>query len=286
MATYDSYLPSPAQTPAYPHDSPFLRLHSYAPSASSLPPTPSSSTSPSPPAELELEVLCSLFTDALSDPSLGGSSQAMPKTIRVSFGSLPLATKVAQAPPGSIAQQHDEDDDQPKQSLQLRCKIPTREQVVKSGTVVEEDGKVALYCELIARTPQKEDSVVDRVWFGDFDFNGTDNVDGFAVQRQSQEVLHLYRDHIQAEPAPLACLPQSTGRANGLHPRWTTTAPVGRGSAIRPIQCTSKDLRQPVSIRSMAVPAGLTSSSDRRARMTILLVSPHPCRSARARVPC
>lgn len=176
MIAYEPSCPSELHTAAYPHESEFLQLHSFRPSSCSLPPTPSGSSSPSPRIQQDLEVLCTLFADAFTRSELG----TLPKTIRITFASLPLATKVAQAPPGSIARS-DEDDN--AQHLVLRCKIPTSQQVQQSGTVIEQDGKVALYCELVATTDDG-DSVVDRVWFGDFDFDaGADRE--IAPQRTS-----------------------------------------------------------------------------------------------------
>lgn len=143
---------SPPPTIAYAHRSRFLQVHSFTPSSAST----------------ELQVLCTLFTAALSDPT-PGAAPSPPKTIRLCFSSLPLATRVGRAPPNSIVPSAV----QGAQDLVLSCKIPTREQVEAAGVVhsVEVEGRVALYCEILGGGGSAlGEAVLERVWYGDFDY--------------------------------------------------------------------------------------------------------------------
>ena len=151
---YNSHPP----TIAYAHNSRFLQVHSFTPSSLSASSSPSA----------ELQVLCTLFTAALAD-STPGSAPSPPKTIRLCFSSLPLATRVGRAPPNSIVPSAV----QGAQDLALSCKIPTREQVEAAGIVhsSEVEGRVSLYCEILGGGGSAlGEAVVERVWYGDFDY--------------------------------------------------------------------------------------------------------------------
>jgi len=147
--------PPPPPTLAYAHSSRFLQVHSF---------TPGSLVSPS----SDLQVLCTLFTAALAD-STPGAAPSPPKTIRLCFSSLPLATRVGRAPPNSIVPSGV----QGAQDLALSCKIPTREQVQATGVVhsSEVEGRVSLYCEILGGGGSAlGETIVERVWYGDFDY--------------------------------------------------------------------------------------------------------------------
>lgn len=166
------------RTTAYPHNSRFLQVHSYTPS-----PAPSSDDS------IDLQVLCTLYTAALADSTPDGTP-APPKTIRLCFSALPLATRVARAPAELLAPSLTPG----AQDLVLSCKIPTKQQVDAAGIVhsSEAEGRVSLYCEILGGGGSVlGEAVAERVWFGDYDYEGGGGSLAWIQPRQSAHAKTL-----------------------------------------------------------------------------------------------
>jgi hypothetical protein len=162
-------------TPAHYHQSSFLTVHSYTPSLRD-----SFATSASP-----LSVNCALYLPPASkEPSADPARQ--PKTIRICFAHLPLATKVAKAPAGSTNHPT-----APGQSLVLSCRMPSWEEILAKGGVQHQDdlfvggdGKAGVFCEILggSRPGVKGETILERVHFGDVVFPGV------GVGREQEEI--------------------------------------------------------------------------------------------------
>jgi hypothetical protein len=174
---------------AFAHASHFVRLHSYVPSG--IPPearlesqqrarVPRPDQLPTPPSSdpvpIELSVYCTLYVAALQDPSLPPGA----KSIRLCFGEHPVATRVARRPPPPSSEVDPNEPPGASQDLFLTCNIPTNAELLaadshllRKGLHPEEISRIPLYCEILGGAMgTAEESVLERVWFGEFDFGG------------------------------------------------------------------------------------------------------------------
>lgn len=133
---------------------------------------------------------CALSIPAASkDPSVDQSLQ--PKTIRICFAHLPLATTVTRAPAGSPLHPT-----APGQQLVLSCRIPSWDEILSKGGVADQnellngiDGKVGVFCEILGgQVPGLAlESVIERVWFGDVIYPG--------VGHGNESTMGMYEGH-------------------------------------------------------------------------------------------
>ncbi|KAL7416316.1 hypothetical protein BDY24DRAFT_230074 [Mrakia frigida] len=158
-------------TGAYPHHSRYLKIHSFSPSSSPPPPY-------HPPTDLYVN--CTLFPTLKNNSNLDPSHPPA-KTIRLCFGSLPLATKVARAPGSAPA-------DAGGQDLLLSCRVPTWENVqagLPGGKPGMGGGRVGVHVEILgASAGGGEERVLERVWFGEFEFLGVNGTGGSGEEEE------------------------------------------------------------------------------------------------------
>lgn len=238
----------PHPQPAPPSHSNFLKIHHYSPSSILGGPSVG-----------ELVVACRLFPQ----PTTPQTSNI----IRLCFGSYPLATRVARNPqPPPIHQPME-----PGQELLLKCDIPTWDELVDRGCAGQpgqESSRVYLFCEVLRpnQVPGQAEHVLQRVWFGDFDYSGS--VGGWGPEASASSFslllhrrLRVFSDNLTSARSQTACPLPSSLVVNPTMPTQRTS--LSLTSAL------ARPCRPPVASRRSSTTANQQGTSTTLRRRTL-----------------